>query len=282
MVVPILVESVKDVLGMWPFAWVSLQILAVFTASVTAWLRTSAARDRYLRVAFACALPFTAVGALLLDYGLRFAHYAATGFAGPAPTFGGIMAYGALFGLACALYVAVRVLAKNRGREEAARGLDRVAPAFGILVFVGRLGCLLEGCEHGGTTSVPWAIRYSATNPRFATLVEQGLAREGASWSFGLHPTPLYEGLVALLAAALATFVPRRHWRPGAAFATAAAAYAIGRFAVEGLDGNLERGAAGPLTAGQAMSLVVVCLVVSWCARQTASDAQAKSSVRDR
>lgn len=155
-----------------------------------------------------------------------------------------------------------------------------MAPAFGVLVFVARLGCLLDGCEHGHATSLPWAFRYSATNPRFASLVEQGLAQNRAAWSLGLHPTPLYEGLVGLLAAALAALVDGRRGRPGAAFATAASVYAVGRFAIEGLRADAERGAAGSFTPGQAMSLFVMCLMVSWWARRPATGAQTESSAR--
>ncbi len=247
---------------MLPFAWISLQVLAVFAAALIAWVRTSR-EDRQLCVAFVCALPFTAAGALLLDYALRVGQYAARRFAGAPPPFGGAMAYGALLGLALAFERIMRLLGRGGVSPDAvAHGFDRMAPAFGALVLFGRLGCLLQGCEYGRATSLPWAWRYAATHPRFAALVEQGLAREGASWSLGLHPTPLYEGLVGVLGAVVACVVETRGARPGAAFAAGALVYALGRFAIEALRADAERGSAGLVTTGQAMSLFVICLVV--------------------
>jgi prolipoprotein diacylglyceryltransferase len=244
-------------------------LLGLFAATALVVVRTRR-RDREFRLTFLCALPFTAIGALGLDYGLRLVPFVARGFAGPPPVVGGIMAYGALAGLAVAHALGARAF---RGRYAAGRALDRAAPSFGVLVVFGRLGCFLAGCEHGRPTTLPWATRYAADHVSFPELVAEGYARGGDALSLGLHPTPLYEAAVGLVAAGVGWTIDARGKRrgDGTAFAATALTYATGRFFVELFRGDSMRGHAGPLTTGQAMSLVVIFGVVAWLLRPRAA-----------
>ncbi len=246
--------------------WAALQLSGLFAASALLVVRTRR-RDREFRLTFLCALPFTALGALGLDYGLRLVPFVLRGFAGAPPRVGGIMAYGALLGLALAHAAGARAF---RGRYAAGRALDRAAPSFGLLVAFGRVGCFLTGCEHGRPTSLPWAVRYPADHVSFPELVREGYARADDAFSVGLHPTQLYEAGVGLLAAAVGFYVDVRRKRrgDGTAFAATALTYASGRFLVELLRGDALRGHAGPFTVGQAMSLVLAFGTVAWLLRE--------------
>ena len=86
--------------------------------------------------------------------------------------------------------------------------------AYGI----GRLGCLLSGDgTYGRPTSVPWAMAFP--NGVVPTNVP-------------VHPTPLYEALVAVAIAALLWAIGKR-WSPPAVFGAYLALSGISRFLVE-------------------------------------------------
>lgn len=255
--------------------WLLCQLAAL---SAAAWLffRTTRdlppARAGALRWALVRALPFTVAGALCVDYALRVVGYALAGARGPLPVFGGLMAYGALFGLGGAYALFVR-----RARLDVYAALDRVTGPLALLVAVGRVGCFLAGCEHGAPTSAPWGVRYPASHPHFAELTRAGLAEAGAAWSSPLHPATLYEAAFALAACALSVaLLPRPSTKPGGVFFAGTLVYAGGRFVSEAFRGDGAHGLSGAdhgaLTTGQAMSLFAIGLAVSLALR--ANEAQ--------
>ncbi len=65
---------------------------------------------------------------------------------------------------------------------------DIVAPAAALGLAIGRIGCLLAGCCYGAVCDLPWAVHYPAGHET------HGLA---------VHPAPLYETALMLLAAGL-------------------------------------------------------------------------------
>jgi len=73
---------------------------------------------------------------------------------------------------------------------------DVLAPSAAAGQVCGRLGCLAAGCCFGRPADVPWAITF--TNP--ASLAPLGIP---------LHPTQLYEALVALAIFALLLILRR-------------------------------------------------------------------------
>lgn len=175
------------------------------------------------------------------------------------------MAYGALFGAALATALAAR----GAGAAPLA-ALDALAPALGVLVTVGRIGCFLSGCCFGVPSAAPFAVAFPRGTPAHAEHVHRGLIDAGAAFSRPVHPAQLDEALAgaAMIGAALAL---SRRSRRGAAFAAAALVYAAGRFAIEFLRAD-PRPAAGALTLPQWLSLAVLALVAFAWARAPASE----------
>lgn len=176
------------------------------------------------------------------------------------------MAYGALLGAALATALAAR----GAGAAPLA-ALDALAPALGVLVAVGRIGCFLSGCCFGVPSAAPFAVAFPRGTPAHAEHVHRGLIDAGAAFSRPVHPAQLDEALAgaAMIGAGLAL---SRRSRRGAAFAAAALAYAAGRFAIEFLRAD-PRPAAGVLTLPQWLSLAVLALVAfAWARAPTPGD----------
>jgi prolipoprotein diacylglyceryltransferase len=92
-------------------------------------------------------------------------------------------------------------------RASAARVL---APAALLGCGLGRVGCFLAGCCFGTPTSLPWGVRYATGTPPFEAQSAGGLLDAAADVSHAVHPTQLYEAVLAvLLAAALARWGAR-------------------------------------------------------------------------
>lgn len=203
-------------------AWTMWQLAACGAASV-AFVPASAPRQR---IAFAVALPFLPLGALGFDWAFALAGWAARGARGAVPPFGGVVAYGALFGFVLAFTAGTKVL-----RVSTTTALERVALPLALVVAVGRVGCFFAGCEEGIPTTLPWGV----------------LGAHGVR----VHPVALYEVGAALLAGALATRARRK-------FLVACGAYAALRLVIDGL-----RAHDGILSPGQWTSLFVLGLVAS-------------------
>lgn len=239
--------------------WVALQVVAV----VAAWalfllrIRRSVHADR-LFVAFPVATLGAVFGAVALGASLN-----AVGsiLGGRAPAWGlpRPMAWGALFG-----FVASFALASRGLRVPVGAALDRVAPALGLLVLFGRLGCAIAGCDFGSPTDLPWAVSYAEGTPAFGQHAEHGLIAPTARSSLGVHPTQAYEALLGLVASLGALWAERRPLaRAGDGIGTAALVYALGRFAIEWVRGDEGRGAFGPLSLPQWIAVAVIVLVVT-------------------
>lgn len=94
---------------------------------------------------------------------------------------------------------------------------DAIAPGLLAGLAVGRVGCFLNGCCHGRPTSVPWAVDHDGVH---------------------VHPTQLYETLVAGSLAALCWWWWRRRTADGQVIALAAVGYGAWRFLNETLRGD--------------------------------------------
>src|SRR5690606_30254778 len=130
---------------------------------------------------------------------------------------------------------------------------DRLTVLVGITFALVRTGCFLGGCDYGVPTSLPWGVRFPADSPAATDHAHRGLSRLGAA-SLPVHPTQLYEVLVAVLATAAALAWLRRGHRDGRAFSSWLAIYAVGRFAVESLRGDVARGVYAGLSSAQIIS----------------------------
>lgn len=101
---------------------------------------------------------------------------------------------------------------------------DAIAPGVAVAQAIGRLGNWFNQELFGRPTTLPWGVEIDADNP------------DAVAGAEAYHPTFLYESLWNLAVAALVVWADRR-WRLGGgrAFALYVAAYATGRFWIEGL-----------------------------------------------
>jgi phosphatidylglycerol:prolipoprotein diacylglycerol transferase len=119
---------------------------------------------------------------------------------------------------------------------------DTIAPSIALGHMFGRLGCFLNGCCHGAACNLPWAVRFPPDHVTGGQPV---------------HPTQLYEaGLNLLLYLGLAWLHPRKKFA-GQVFGVYLLGYAVLRAFVELFRGDYGEHHLGPLTPGQAISVVI-------------------------
>jgi prolipoprotein diacylglyceryltransferase len=134
---------------------------------------------------------------------------------------------GGLAGGMLALLIAQRFL---RFEGAAFRAL---APGVLMGFALGRVGCFLVGCCFGQPTALPWGVRYGAGSRPFEAQSAAGLLDAGAMISLPVHPTQLYEAVLALLLAAGLWRWGGRLRSAGAAALALAIGYGTIRFGVE-------------------------------------------------
>lgn len=169
---------------------------------------------------------------------------------------GGMTAYGGFLGGCLGCYLGTR----GRGHWAVC---DVATPAIGFGTALVRLGCLLGGCDFGQTSSLPWAVRFPVGSPAFDAHFAAGLLGPLSTESLPVHPTQLYEALLGCLCGAVALgYLKRRRGLAldGRVFFTGAALYALGRFAIELVRGDADRGLffGGSLSTSQLVSLLVL------------------------
>jgi prolipoprotein diacylglyceryltransferase len=142
--------------------------------------------------------------------------------------------------------------------------LDRSTLLWGTTIACTRLGCFLNGCDYGFTTSSFVGLRFPRGTPAADMHTTLGWVRPGAS-SLPVHPTQLYEAAVGLGAALIAWFWIRTRVKAGGAFVGWLGIYATGRFLVEFLRADASRALMPGLTNGQIASMLILALLVLVC-----------------
>jgi len=171
----------------------------------------------------------------------------------------GRAAYG---GLLAAMLAATGYLAA--ARQPIAPFFDRVAVGAGLTFALVRTGCFLSGCDYGRPTAGGWGVRFPRGSLAALDHARRGFVPPGAP-SLPVHPTQLYEVAVGLIAGALAAIPLARGRRDGTAFTVFLSTYAIGRFALELLRGDQDRGTALGLSTAQWVSLgLLAALAIGW------------------
>ncbi len=161
----------------------------------------------------------------------------------------GLTAYGAILGAALGVWVYSKV-SKVRFSYFA----DVVAPGVILAQAVGRVGCTINGCCYGTTTSLPWSIVYTHPN----SLAPLGVA---------VHPTTVYEIIWNLLVFGL-LFKLRGRLKPeGSLFLVYLSLYSLWRLSTDFLrDGT-------PFLFGlheaQVIALIVLLITVPLLAYRT-------------
>jgi len=152
------------------------------------------------------------------------------------------------------------------------RMADAVAPAVAIGAAVGRIGCFLNGCCHGATCGLPWAVRFPSGSHAWARQVNDRLISPEANWSLPVHPTQLYSALAGLLVAGLLLLYARRDRRPGQLMGVLMVAYAVTRWPIEALRSDEPVVFAG-MTWSQNISVALIAggLALWWCRRRPLS-----------
>jgi phosphatidylglycerol:prolipoprotein diacylglycerol transferase len=177
---------------------------------------------------------------------------------------GGIVFYGGV--LAATL---VFIFYTRRFRLPVWQVLDVLAPAIGLGVAIGRIGCLLNGCCWGKPSDLPWAITFPAKSIPWTDQVNQGLISETAARSLPVHPTQIYLALagLALMAATLLYYRHRRHH--GDVMALLMLGYAVTRFGIEFLRAD-EPLMSNHLTMSQNISIVIFggAFLLGWWRRR--------------
>ena len=234
-----------------------LAAIAALLASVIA-LRL-AARDRASQMHTARALACAYLGALAGGYLFEAARALPAALAsdswGPV-LHPGRAAYGGLLAA-----IAAAALYLWAARQPMAEFFDRIAVGAGLGFALVRSGCFLAGCDYGLPTA--WGVRFPPGSLAALDHAHRGFIPLGAP-SLPVHPTQLYEAVLGLLAAALAAVPIVRGRRDGRAFVVFLGVYAAGRFAIEFLRGDRDRGQAFGLSTAQWVSLAIgVALLLS-------------------
>ena len=128
----------------------------------------------------------------------------------------------------------------------------------------GRIGCFFNGCCFGSVTSSPVGVVFPAASQASHQQFEVGLLSSPALPSLPVHPTQIYEGLIALATAAVCYGIvePRKRFH-GQTFLVFVILYAIGRFTEEFFRRD-DRGGLAGLSTSQIIALVTAaaCLVL--------------------
>ena len=139
---------------------------------------------------------------------------------------GGATLYG---GLALAFIVGYG-FCKKRGTGFLLMG-DILSPALALGIGLTRIGCFLSGCCYGRETSLPWGVSFPPDSPA-GSFARSLAAHEGVA-AARLHPSQLYDSLLALLTFALLLALGGRLAKRGATFGFFLLAYGVSRFIVD-------------------------------------------------
>jgi phosphatidylglycerol---prolipoprotein diacylglyceryl transferase len=173
----------------------------------------------------------------------------------------GLVWYGGFLLGAAAVIWTVR-----RRRLAAWPTLDAATPALALGYAVGRLGCFLVGDDYGRPTTLPWGVKFpnglppttaASLRAEFGYVVPPGVADDQV---LAVHPTQLYETLIALAIWGVGVWLLRRRAGVGAVALVTFALLAVERFGVEFLRAKDDR-FLGSFTLAQLWSVVVLAVV---------------------
>jgi phosphatidylglycerol:prolipoprotein diacylglycerol transferase len=199
-------------------------------------------------------------------------------------TSGGSMAFGGFFGglAAAAIYARIKGISLATLADSATPGLT-----FGTMLT--RIGCYLYGCDFGTVLSdgAPGWLKKLGTFPRWSGAdglygspalfhhQDRFVVEQGANASAPVHPTQLYDALFALALFGLSLLLLKRRAFHGQVIAVVGVIYALGRYLLEGLRDEPDKGELFGFTVAQlgAILLFALCCIAysSLRNRQTAT-----------
>lgn len=181
---------------------------------------------------------------------------------------GGLVAYGGFIGGFLGALIHLRIK-----RASLLNIGDAAAPAIALGLFFTRIGCYLYGCDYGKrlSDSAPeWLARLGRFphwaddelglrgSPAFVHHVNAYDLSRSAEYSFPVHPVQLYEALFGLALTAALVFLFYRRRFAGQVMLALTVVYGIGRFALEYLRDDPERGSLLGFSTSQLISLALV------------------------
>jgi phosphatidylglycerol:prolipoprotein diacylglycerol transferase len=122
------------------------------------------------------------------------------------------------------------------------RYFDLMMPSVALAQGFGRIGCFLAGCCYGKETDSLFSVTF--TNSAFAPN------------HVALIPTQIYSSLLDFAHAGILLYLSRTLKKPGQVAACYMIFYSIGRFFLEFLRGDLERGSVGILSTSQFLAIL--------------------------
>ncbi len=174
----------------------------------------------------------------------------------------GLVWYGGfLLGAAAVVWVV------RRRRLPAWATLDAATPGLALGYAVGRIGCFLVGDDYGAPTDLPWGVPFANGLPPTTAYYlrhEFGVELPASvpdDRLLAVHPTQLYETLLALAIWWLGWRLLKRGVPIGRTALAVFGLLAVERFSVEFLRAKDDR-FLGPLTLAQAISIVILLAVV--------------------
>lgn len=145
--------------------------------------------------------------------------------------------------------------------------LDRSTIVLGVSFALVRVGCFLSGCDYGRPTASLLGVRFPAGSEAALDHASRGWVQVSAP-SLPVHPTELYEAALGIIALGVASVWLRRGIRDGRAFSAWIATYATGRFAIEILRGDAERGVYTGVSTAQIVSIALLAALGAYLLRK--------------
>ena len=169
----------------------------------------------------------------------------------------GFVVYGGIIVGVLTAYLYCRV-----NRLSFAKWADLCLPSVALAQGFGRIGCFLAGCCYGKETSSVIGVTFHHS--------------EFAPNNVPLVPTQILSSALNFLHFFLLLAVSRHIKKPGTIAKLYLLFYSIGRFFLEYLRGDSERGFLGPFSTSQVIALAVFAGVIIW----TVAD-ESRGQVRD-
>lgn len=164
---------------------------------------------------------------------------------------GGLMFYGGLLCSAASLVVFIHFQ-----KKPIAEVLDIVVTALPVSHAVGRIGCFLNGCCYGRTSSCSIAVTYPRGSIPWTEQLQNKIITPDAICSAAVLPTQLIEAALNGAIFVILLLLLRRKRKPGEQIAAYMMLYAAARFIVEYSRAD-ERLYFGPLSISQTISIAL-------------------------
>jgi phosphatidylglycerol:prolipoprotein diacylglycerol transferase len=184
----------------------------------------------------------------------------------------GLVWYGGLIGGVLAYYVQIR----SRKLPMAVM-YDATGPALMFAIAIGRIGCFLVGDDYGVYTEGPFGVAFPqgippSTAGYLRSVGDSIPATIPDNAVVPVHPTQLYEVIVAVILFALLWQLGKRRLKPGQLFAAFMALYSVERFLIEFMRAKGDRFIFGLSTAQGMSILLVIAAVMLWRRQRSEPD----------